>query len=910
MFRVFAPCCVLLSAALATAAAAQDFSLVPGEVIAYLESPNRTITGSISDANKKYLSSPSITILPNGDYIVSHDIFGDGTTQDTTKVYRSTDQGVTWSLQATVTDAFASTIFQHNGSLYLWGYREYYTENNNADILVRQSTDNGQTWTSPTNSSNGLLMDTNLYGQANTPTIYNGRLWIALAGKRVMSAPVGANLLLASSWTASDSANTSATPWGGNELSVTEAQVASSSRDGVVVMPKIEGLPHSIVMRAISPSTMTNYAAAADYVDLPGGEKKFALQYDSVSDKYYIVSNPILPAHADATIAPGLIRNTAALLSSRDLRHWDVEQLFLYTPQLDHDLPGFQGTFGEGFQYMNFAIEGDDLLVVSRTAFDTEGDRSQTGQNIPPRGHDSNLITFHRIEDFRSADASHKLVLDAANNRVLRHETTQYQDAPLGVFQLGYLFAGSPLTAPNGIAQDSNGNVYVRETGGRILRFDSFGNFIATAASLPPGLAFTSAPLAINQPAEGERSWTRNGGGDWDELTNWYYWGRPDTNYEVATFGSAITSNATINLSGNYIGSFTCKGLRFRSDYKYTIAGSGSLVLASDVGHAVLDLQRGQHEIQTTIRLDSDTDAILAAGSTLTLSATLNLHLRTLNLSGPGTLNIDGNQLSMSGGSMLLSNNANLAVSNILSITGGSTLGGNGTVTGFVANGGCISPGTSPGLLIINGALVQSATGKLKMEWAQGGYDLLGVTGNVTFDGTLDLSLLDEFTPAIGQSITIISAAAVSGTFDTITGVNVTDDLALAVRYHSNTVTVTAAIPGDANLDNLVNLADLQILGDHWQSSSATWSLGDYTGDGLVNLADLQVLGDHWNPAAGDFAALSQNIPEPQALVLWLGGQWLLLTRRKRAAGRVGRNRTLTCLFKQSRRNRAFIEYL
>ncbi len=909
MFRSLKPWCVLLLLAPAWSAAGQDFSLVPGEVIAYLESPNRTVTGSILDANKKYLSSPSITVMPNGDYIVSHDIFGDGTTQNTTKVYRSTDQGITWSLQSTVTDAFASTIFYHDGALYLWGYREYYTENNNADILIRKSTDGGQTWTTPTNSSNGLLMDTNLYGQANTPTIYNGRIWIALAGKRVMSAPVSSNLLLASSWTASDSANTSATPWGGS-LSVTEAQVASSSRDGVVVMPKIDGQPHSIVMRAISPSTMTNYAATADYVDLPGGEKKFALQYDSVSDKYYIVSNPVLPAHADSGIDPGMIRNTAALLSSRDLQHWDVEQIFLYSPELDHDLAAFQGTFGEAFQYMNFAIEGDDLLVVSRTAFDTEGDRSQAGQNIPPRGHDSNLITFHRIEDFRTATAHQKLVLDAANNRVLRYETTQYQDAPLGVFQLGYLFAGSPLTAPNGIAQDGNGNVYVREAGGRILRFDLMGNFIATTGSLPQGLAFTSAPLAINQPAEGECSWTRNGSGDWDQLTNWFYWGRPDTNYEIANFGSAITANATINMSGNYTGSFTCKGLRFRSDYKYTIAGSGLLVLASDAGHAVLDVQRGQHEIQTAIRLDSDTDATLAAGTTLTLGASMNLHLRTLSVSGPGTLSVDGNQVVMNGGSIRLSNNATLAVSNILSVAGGSTLGGNGTVTGFVANGGTISPGASPGLLIINGALVQSSTGKLKMEWAQGGYDLLGVTGNVTLDGTLDLSLLDEFTPAIGQSITIISAASISGTFDTITGVNAAGNLALAVRYNSSTVTVTAALPGDANLDNVVNLADLQILGDHWMSGAATWGSADFNGDSQVNLADLQILGDHWNAAAGDFTTLAQSIPEPQALALWIGAQLLWLLGRGRATGQVSRNRTLTCRFKQSRRNRAFIEYL
>ncbi|MCC6682008.1 MAG: hypothetical protein IT445_13995 [Phycisphaeraceae bacterium] len=52
--------------------------------------------------------------------------------------------------------------------------------------------------------------------------------------------------------------------------------------------------------------------------------------------------------------------------------------------------------------------------------------------------------------------------------------------------------------------------------------------------------------------------------------------------------------------------------------------------------------------------------------------------------------------------------------------------------------------------------------------------------------------------------------------------------------------------PGDANEDNKIDLADLQILGDNWLASNASWNQGDFTGDGLVDLADLQILGDRW----------------------------------------------------------------
>ncbi len=92
---------------------------------------------------------------------------------------------------------------------------------------------------------------------------------------------------------------------------------------------------------------------------------------------------------------------------------------------------------------------------------------------------------------------------------------------------------------------------------------------------------------------------------------------------------------------------------------------------------------------------------------------------------------------------------------------------------------------------------------------------------------------------------------------------------------------------GDANNDGQINLADLQILGDHWQSSSANWALGDFTGDGLVNLADLQVLGDHWGYGGSldisfdDALALAGlSIPEPTVVSLLIPALMLLPRRR------------------------------
>ncbi|MCC6682072.1 MAG: right-handed parallel beta-helix repeat-containing protein [Phycisphaeraceae bacterium] len=57
-------------------------------------------------------------------------------------------------------------------------------------------------------------------------------------------------------------------------------------------------------------------------------------------------------------------------------------------------------------------------------------------------------------------------------------------------------------------------------------------------------------------------------------------------------------------------------------------------------------------------------------------------------------------------------------------------------------------------------------------------------------------------------------------------------------------------LPGDANYDGTVNLADLQILADNWSNQDATWLMGECSGDGRVNLEDLQILADHWNGGA------------------------------------------------------------
>jgi hypothetical protein len=77
-------------------------------------------------------------------------------------------------------------------------------------------------------------------------------------------------------------------------------------------------------------------------------------------------------------------------------------------------------------------------------------------------------------------------------------------------------------------------------------------------------------------------------------------------------------------------------------------------------------------------------------------------------------------------------------------------------------------------------------------------------------------------------------------------------------------------IPGDANLDKIVNDADASILAAHWQQSGAEigWGQGDFDGNKIVNDADASILAAHWQETQEGSAA---PVPEPSVLVLLFG---------------------------------------
>jgi hypothetical protein len=116
-------------------------------------------------------------------------------------------------------------------------------------------------------------------------------------------------------------------------------------------------------------------------------------------------------------------------------------------------------------------------------------------------------------------------------------------------------------------------------------------------------------------------------------------------------------------------------------------------------------------------------------------------------------------------------------------------------------------------------------------------FDRLIVNGDAQLDGTLQLQRLGGYNPAYLTPHTVLSALSRTGTFDLIEGIQVSPTKYLAVTYTPTSVLVTAALPGDADLNGTVNIADFAILASNFNTAGG-WSGGNFNGDALVNIGD------------------------------------------------------------------------
>lgn len=364
--------------------------------------PGIVITRSL-EPKKMLITNPSITILPDGDYLAActgaYRVTG---TTAGVSFFLSSDKGLTWKAQSINNGAMSyQNLFVHNGILYVMG-----TSGVQSDVIIRKSTDKGVTWTYPTNETDGVLL-TGQYHSAPVPVVVSGgRIWRAfetnVEGENktafVMSAPVNADLMKAASWTCTNalSYNTSWITGDGKSFKQwLEGNAVVDKNGNIVNILRVDEEKYGGVaaITKVTGTTQLNFNPATDIINFPGGGKKFSIRYDEQSNKYWTLSNAEFDEDRTRTQAGiysagthcGLLRNRLVLMSSPDLRNWTIRDTLI-----SRDNP-----FLNGFQYLDWQFDGNDIIAVSRTAFQDE-------RGLPIRQHDANYLLFHRFPDFRA----------------------------------------------------------------------------------------------------------------------------------------------------------------------------------------------------------------------------------------------------------------------------------------------------------------------------------------------------------------------------------------------------------------------------------------------------------------------------------------------------------------------------
>ncbi len=338
-----------------------------------------------------YLCSPSLLKHPDGYLLSSMDLFAGGAPQNLTLVFRSDDDGKTWHYLTDLFPCFWGKMFLHRGAVYMLACSTEY-----GDLLIGRSEDGGRTFGMPTVLLRGSCKCAVAGVHKNPQPLveHNGRLYGSLEwgswgehyhAAMVMSADADADLLDARSWHFTQPVKYDPA-WPG----VGEGPSTGNIEGSLVVAP--DGRLLNIMrydMTKCRPSfgRVLAYRVNTDDPDapleydhaiaLPGNHSKFTIRRDEKTGLYFAIISRILN---EACIGN---RNLLSLMVSPDLEAWTLACDLIDRRDEDPKTTGFQ--------YVDWMIEGDDLIYLCRTAI-----------NQPHNFHDANYQTFHRLKGFRS----------------------------------------------------------------------------------------------------------------------------------------------------------------------------------------------------------------------------------------------------------------------------------------------------------------------------------------------------------------------------------------------------------------------------------------------------------------------------------------------------------------------------
>jgi hypothetical protein len=164
------------------------------------------------------------------------------------------------------------------------------------------------------------------------------------------------------------------------------------------------------------------------------------------------------------------------------------------------------------------------------------------------------------------------------------------------------------------------------------------------------------------------------------------------------------------------------------------------------------------------------------------------------------------------------------------------------------------------------------------------GYDAIVASGVLNLSGTLRVSLINGFTPALGTSFDILDSANLSGTFSSLVLPALGGGLGwnTSQLYTTGVVSVVSVgVPGDYNSNGVVDAGDYIV----WRKNQGTTHVlpNDSIG-GTIGMAQFDQWRAHFGqpPGSGAGAIANSAVLEPTTMVLLVFAMtgWCLCRRR------------------------------
>ena len=354
-------------------------------VVDYLHPEDRTF-----EFSGRTPAAPALVQLPSGDLLAADGIFVDRNPWPAlpciSRLFKSKDGGKNWEYVSDLLPTFNGSLFIHKETLYFLALSGDYS-----DVVIAKSEDEGETWSTPVTLFRGENPARwGWHSSSVRPVEIGNRLYKAieyghvaiektensiLLGDKyynlahyvgVMSIDKDADLLVPENWTVSELYY----PKDVDPYQCIEGNIIDGP-NGVVNMLRTMYSGVSLMMNVDTSNPENSMYAPKKVTNFPlSAVSKFEVMQDPVTKQYIAVGNDYRYG-----------RKLLVMAYSNDLNDWKIAV----------EIAGSKETESRSiFSYPSFIFDGEDLLVLSRT-----------GYNGHINSHDTNMITFHRVVNFR-----------------------------------------------------------------------------------------------------------------------------------------------------------------------------------------------------------------------------------------------------------------------------------------------------------------------------------------------------------------------------------------------------------------------------------------------------------------------------------------------------------------------------